>query len=91
VKTAHAAMRDKFVEDAADMSGPHASEKKTCAHRNPSCGTHLSAQPFGRQECVQGGPRRCALSWAEGWFWAHAAEFDFLFIFFFFSIFPNLI
>jgi hypothetical protein len=32
VKTAHAAMRGEFVEDAVDMSGPHASEKKT-AHR----------------------------------------------------------
>jgi hypothetical protein len=35
VKTAHAAMRDKFVEDAADMSGPHASEKKNMRTQKP--------------------------------------------------------
>jgi hypothetical protein len=35
VKTAHAAMRSEFVEDIADMGGPHASEKKTVRRQKP--------------------------------------------------------
>jgi hypothetical protein len=35
VKTAHASMRGEFVEDIADMGGPHASEKKTVRRQKP--------------------------------------------------------
>jgi hypothetical protein len=43
VKTAHAAMRGKFVEDVSDMGGPHASEKKTMRRQK----TKLRDPPVG--------------------------------------------